>query len=265
MADIRINSLPTTATSTSFDDYVAVDGSGNGTRKLSAYSPTFGGNLTVSGTGTSSFAGTLLQRSSTGVGAIASIGTDTGSYSVLRVQNTGVSGRSFDIGTAGSGDATLGSKLYIYDSTAGATRWTMDSSGNIAQTGNLTVSGNVYGGSNLVLYGTTGATGNVYLRAQGAGYVRVDTGSGFRVESGSLDVTAGSLTVSGTGTSTFTGDVSVTRSTGNPTFNLTNGASGGFPLVQFIDQRVGGNNWNIENGRVLGQLSFYSSDRKSVV
>ena len=49
MADIRINALTTTATSSASDDYIAIDGSANGTRKLSVYSPTFGGNLTVSG------------------------------------------------------------------------------------------------------------------------------------------------------------------------------------------------------------------------
>jgi hypothetical protein len=49
MADIRIKDLATTAASTASDDFVAVDGSANGTRKLNAYSPTFGGNLTVSG------------------------------------------------------------------------------------------------------------------------------------------------------------------------------------------------------------------------
>ena len=59
MADIRINALATTAASTASDDFIAVDGSANGTRKLNAYSPTFGGNLTVSGTGTSSVAGSL--------------------------------------------------------------------------------------------------------------------------------------------------------------------------------------------------------------
>jgi hypothetical protein len=51
MADIRINSLPTTASASSSDDFLALDGATNGTRKLNAYSPTFGGNLTVSGTG----------------------------------------------------------------------------------------------------------------------------------------------------------------------------------------------------------------------
>jgi len=59
MADIRINSLPTTASASSSDDFLALDGATNGTRKLNAYSPTFGGNLTVSGTGNSSVAGNL--------------------------------------------------------------------------------------------------------------------------------------------------------------------------------------------------------------
>lgn len=49
MADIRINSLTTTASSTASDDFIAVDGATNGTRKLNAYSPTFGGNATVAG------------------------------------------------------------------------------------------------------------------------------------------------------------------------------------------------------------------------
>lgn len=59
MADIRINALTTTATSSASDDYIAIDGTANGTRKLSIYSPTLGGNLTVSGTGNSTFAGTV--------------------------------------------------------------------------------------------------------------------------------------------------------------------------------------------------------------
>jgi hypothetical protein len=50
MADIRINSLSTTASSTASDDFVPIDGTTNGTRKLSAYSPSFGGNATVGGT-----------------------------------------------------------------------------------------------------------------------------------------------------------------------------------------------------------------------
>jgi len=50
MPDIRIKDLTTTASTTAADDFFAADGTTNGTRKLSAYSPTFGGNATVSGT-----------------------------------------------------------------------------------------------------------------------------------------------------------------------------------------------------------------------
>jgi hypothetical protein len=50
MANKRIKDLSTTAAVTASDDFIAVDGATNGTRKLDAYSPTFGGNLTVSGT-----------------------------------------------------------------------------------------------------------------------------------------------------------------------------------------------------------------------
>jgi len=54
MADIRIKDLATTAASTASDDFVAVDGSANGTRKLNAYSPTFGGNVVANGSLTAS-------------------------------------------------------------------------------------------------------------------------------------------------------------------------------------------------------------------
>ena len=50
MADKRINALANTASSTASDDFIAVDGTTNGTRKLNAFSPTFGGNATVTGT-----------------------------------------------------------------------------------------------------------------------------------------------------------------------------------------------------------------------
>jgi hypothetical protein len=49
MANIRIKDLANTASSTASDDFIGVDGTTNGTRKLNAYSPTFGGNATVGG------------------------------------------------------------------------------------------------------------------------------------------------------------------------------------------------------------------------
>ena len=63
MANKRIKDLSTTAAVTASDDFIAVDGATNGTRKLDAYNPTFGGNLTVSGTGQSSVGGYLSINS----------------------------------------------------------------------------------------------------------------------------------------------------------------------------------------------------------
>ena len=91
MADIRIKDLTTTASSTASDDFIAVDGTTNGTRKLNAFSPTFGGNATVTGTLTVN-------------GTTASVGAGTGS--IISKLN----------GAAGS------YKLSIYQS-AGVDRW----------------------------------------------------------------------------------------------------------------------------------------------
>jgi len=51
MSNIRIKDIATTAASTASDDFIAIDGATNGTRKLDIYNPTIGGNITVSGTG----------------------------------------------------------------------------------------------------------------------------------------------------------------------------------------------------------------------
>jgi len=80
MADIRIKDLTTTASTTAADDFFAADGTTNGTRKLSAFSPTFGGNATVTGTLTVN-GGTTLNATlvvSSNVGTIGKSGTGTG-------------------------------------------------------------------------------------------------------------------------------------------------------------------------------------------
>jgi hypothetical protein len=79
MADTRINAL-STATSSVSDDFVPIDGTTNGTRKLSAFSPSFGGNATVGGTLTVN-GGTTLNATlvvSSNVGTIGKSGTGTG-------------------------------------------------------------------------------------------------------------------------------------------------------------------------------------------
>ena len=91
MADIRIKDLPTTASLTASGDFIAIDGTTNGTRKLNAAAPAFltsvttpsltspaATNLTL-GTGTSGAAITVLSASNN-----VGIGTTT-PYATLTV------------------------------------------------------------------------------------------------------------------------------------------------------------------------------------
>jgi len=87
MADKRINALANTASSTASDDFIAVDGTTNGTRKLSAFSPTFGGNATV--TGTLSSAGNL---SVTGTSAQIILGQSSGSQLTYLIRSAQAGG-----------------------------------------------------------------------------------------------------------------------------------------------------------------------------
>jgi hypothetical protein len=109
MADIRINSLPTTASASSSDDFLALDGATNGTRKLNAFSPTFGGNLTVGGTD-------IKINNSTGYLYVDSGSSLTGMV-LSRTNNI----------------------LELY--TTNVARLTISSAGNTTLAGNLTVNG----------------------------------------------------------------------------------------------------------------------------
>jgi len=147
MADIRINALATTAASTASDDFIAVDGSANGTRKLNAYSPTFGGNLTVSGTGTNS----ITATKATG-GQLPLIYTGDGSYSAWQIQNSNgfvlfgkestSGGQLFSTATANAGVIAVSGANNFELSTNNTKRLTIDgSTGAATLAGNLTVSG----------------------------------------------------------------------------------------------------------------------------
>jgi hypothetical protein len=55
----------------------------------------------------------------------------TGDYSTLKLSNTGASGRKYELGVGGSGTGNYAGKFYVYDSTAGQPRFSLDSSGNV--------------------------------------------------------------------------------------------------------------------------------------
>jgi len=150
MADIRINALATTAASTASDDFVAVDGSANGTRKLNAYSPTFGGNVVATGTLTvnsttdssSKDTGAIVTEGGLGVEKSATIGGNLTTNGVLTV-----------VGNVANIQSSSGVENYLRLNQVGTTAWDIR---NIATSGALYISNS---GSNWVTIAkTTGAT-----------------------------------------------------------------------------------------------------------
>ena len=101
MADIRIKDLTTTAAASSADDYIAVDGTSNGTRKLSAATPSFATSVTVPDVvGPTSTALTLTGGSS-GASLVLGQGTTAGAFT-LTPTGTG----SLTVNLSGSGSLT---------------------------------------------------------------------------------------------------------------------------------------------------------------
>jgi hypothetical protein len=145
MADIRFKDLTTTASSTASDDFIAVDGTTNGTRKLSAFSPTFGGNATVTGT---------LTSGGLGVGGAANIGgtltiANTSAELVLGV-NSG-SALSYIIRPAQAGGA-----IEILQNSASVNRWI--SLGGVSNTLGYTESLRIANGGHVAVINATAST-----------------------------------------------------------------------------------------------------------
>jgi hypothetical protein len=239
MADIRINSLPTTASASSSDDFLALDGATNGTRKLNAYSPTFGGNLTVSGT--------------------------SGVTTPLAYINNGTGNKYIDFYNASTGTTAI----RVIDDASTVNAITFSKSAGVASVtipnGNLTVSGagtssfggqiSIAGGAGssapvlVDYYGAIQAPGGVYVNsdittARQAGFN--SNGTDIRVRTGNVDgravFTSGGNFLLGTttdggqklqvnGDATFAGDRVINRKDQNAVTRLqvrndTSGTSG---------------------------------------
>ena len=163
MADIRINALATTATSSASDDYIAIDGSANGTRKLSVFSPTFGGAVTVSNSITSTGSNAaLFFNSRTGAnsnyawysadGSTARLYDNTNAKTLLEVTaNTGATTVLGNLTVAGTGTSSVAGLLTVQTSTARA---------NITTDANLVTQN----GIGIVDTGSTYGAGYQYLR-----------------------------------------------------------------------------------------------------
>ena len=142
MANVLIRNFPTTASSTASDDYIAIDGTTNGTRKLSAYNPTFGGRVTVSSGATTTGQTDLLVNPTTkasgnlidaqvngaskflvnslGSATLASnltVGSDvTGTQTTVTLQQGATYGPTLKFDATNVGGATSGRVYSIYSS-----------------------------------------------------------------------------------------------------------------------------------------------------
>jgi len=172
MADIRINALPTTATDFASDDYIAIDGTTNGTRKLNAKTA----NLTFSdvtlGSSGPSVKSSLSARAprqglvfngTTGatVANVPAFGTSDYSFAVwyFHKATSVVSQDLFDSGPNGCLFCIASdSRVLLYDRKAGATR--------AASSTSLTV-----GKSYFLAYSRTG---QIYINGVADGAVVAD-------------------------------------------------------------------------------------------
>jgi hypothetical protein len=153
MADKRINALTTTSASVG-DDYFAIDGATNGTRALSAFSPTFGGNATVTGTltvnSTSTFNNTITVSSN--VGFIGKSGSGTGG-NWRYISDDGTS--RWLSGILGSPSETA---FDIYDIVNGRSLLTLTAAG-VVKVPQTTASTSTSSGALVVGNGTSGGLG----------------------------------------------------------------------------------------------------------
>jgi len=211
MADTRINAL-STATSSVGDDFVPIDGTTNGTRKLSAYSPTFGGNLTVSGNTT--VGGLLTVSNGANIALGDGLALQTAGSASVRWQDAGVSkwwiyklstdtqlyfrdmvnARMQMVMQPGATSSAALTSIYSGVAIDSTTASTSTSSGALVVSGGVGVAGAIFAGGNIQSNAVFAANNTtLYLRPSGAsvssGQVIIET-SGNITASGDLQFAA---------------------------------------------------------------------------
>jgi len=190
MADIRIKDLTSEASTSVTGDFLPIDGS-IGTRKLSAYNPTFGGNATLGGTLTVNGAGSSAFATTTGFSISTGVTTPSGGVGVGAIGTGG----SFYVNTP-SLNSNYGSGLAIDGSYPGGTG--AQSVVNVKAFG--VMSGGGYG-STLSFQTTLNGTFNEVMKLTSGSVVQVlGTTASTTTSSGALVVgngTSGGLGVGG--------------------------------------------------------------------
>ena len=153
MADIRIKDLATTATTTASDDFMAVDGAINGTRKLSAATPAFLTSVTTPSL--TSPASTNLTLGTGSFGTALTVASATGDVSIAST-------------TAGSSAA--GALVVAGGISAGAASYF---GGAVTATGGLTVDGGA-AALNTILAAANGYDSAVSIRASNTNRAQIN-------------------------------------------------------------------------------------------
>ena len=280
MADIRINSLPTTASASSSDDFLALDGATNGTRKLNAYSPTFGGNVTASGnltvSGVTTSAGISNSGALTFTAAIGQVAGSIAKNATYGLTYYGVTGSSNDntmlnasgavvlSNPAGTTNATLTGNLTVSGTGTSAIQGdtiNLGAVGNVATVVNLfrnnaSVGGMYAGNSDFNLFGGASAASHLVIKSNGNVLIGTTTDSG----NGKLQLATHTTSAGGIG---FGTDTSLYRSqTGMLALDGLTGS------LSQLDLRVGGvqkafvawNGGDFYLGAVVGTTVIRSSN-----
>jgi hypothetical protein len=228
MADTRINAL-TTSTVSITDDFLPIDGTTAGTKKLSAYSPSFGGNATVGGTLTvnstddasNKDTGSLVLEGGLGVekNIISGLGLSVRGAVTLPTAWTGAYGLGFEYGSAISrvffGDGTGYTLKFVSRASSTTTdRMTLTDSGVLSVLG-TTASTSTSSGALVVGNGTSGGLG-----VGGSIY------AGANINSAAAD---SKIQILGTGNTTGVKEINLLRSDGGDacTIGLTGTAYAG--------------------------------------
>jgi hypothetical protein len=200
MADIRIKDLTTTASSTASDDFIAVDGTTNGTRKLSAFSPTFGGNATVTGTLT---VNNPVVAQGTAITGYQFLAKDTGGTAVGAAYALQTSGGTdkWRWGLRGSAGSLTDSLIFSSLSGSWADVLTLSNAG-VVSISSTAASTSTSSGA-LVVSGGVGVGGSVVLGAN-----LVSTASD------------GKIQITGTGNTTGNKEISLQRSDAADSFAI---------------------------------------------
>ena len=262
MADIRIKDLATTATTTASDDFMAVDGAINGTRKLSAAAPAFLTSVTTPSL--TSPAGIDLTLAGGSSGASLVLGQGVNGKVSANPKGTGY----FAVNESGANSSTFQTYLYGANALALVGVGADTTKGYIAAylTAGFASAPLVLQstGSNVLIGGTTDITGSGGLKIFGT--TAGSAGAGALVVAGGISVgNTGSAASYFGGAVTVASDLTVSsnitaNSTGSAVGNFNSTAAAG-AAVRFLQSGattsyVGSSKYAISNSHTTSDLGL---------